>query len=74
MLKKQKEKFLAWYECRDLVSAMDGLGSYFAKELKFRMEKTIKSYGIRDEEFEEFTRALEVTSGKILKSGFCRPR
>ncbi len=67
MLKKQKEKFLAWYECRDLVSAMDGLGSYFAKELKFRMEKTIKSYGIRDEEFEEFTRALEVTSGKILK-------
>ena len=49
MLKKQKEKFLAWYECRDLVSAMDGLGSYFAKELKFRMEKTIKSYGIRDE-------------------------
>ena len=25
MLKKQKEKFLAWYECRDLVSAMDGL-------------------------------------------------
>lgn len=67
MLQKQKEKFLAWYECRDLVSAMDGLGSYFAKEMKFRMEKTIKSYGIRDEEFEDFTHALEVTSGKILK-------
>ena len=67
MLKKQKEKFLAWYECRDLVPAMDGLGSYFAKELKFRMEKTIKSYGIRDEAFEDLTHAIEVTSGKILK-------
>ncbi|HIS67889.1 MAG TPA: glutamyl-tRNA reductase [Candidatus Gallacutalibacter stercoravium] len=67
LLQQQEEKFLAWYECRDLIPRVDKLGRYLAQETTARVAGDAQRLGITEEQRGALTQLLEASAGKVLK-------
>jgi glutamyl-tRNA reductase len=67
MLTEQKNKFMNWYECRDLIPATGRIADYIAEEVDLRVGAVVKDLGLDKGQNEELTSAIDSAAGKVMK-------
>lgn len=67
LLRQEQARFEAWEACRDLIPRVDGLGTYMAGEVDFRVRSVVKELRLPEGQSRELTQAVESAAGKVLK-------
>ena len=67
MLAEQENRFINWYECRDLLPRLDDLAAYFGSEVTGRLGGALNSMSLEAGSRAELSDALEDTCGKVFK-------
>ncbi len=66
ILRQEIQSFFDWYQCRDLVPKIQGIGANTAAELVWRMGKYLKEINLPDADKENLQKHLEETAGKVI--------
>ncbi|MEA4965433.1 MAG: glutamyl-tRNA reductase [Oscillospiraceae bacterium] len=67
LIREQKEKFMVWAQCRDLIPAVDELGGFLAEEAVWRTGGAVKALGLTADAQTKLTDAVSVSAGSVLK-------
>ncbi len=66
ILRQEIQSFFDWYQCRDLVPRIQGIGTKTAEELVWRMGKYLKEINLPNTDKENLQKHLEETAGKVV--------
>lgn len=66
ILRQEIQSFFDWYQCRDLVPKIQGIGANTAAELVWRMGKYLKEINLPDADKENLQKYLEETARKVV--------
>jgi len=66
ILRQEIQSFFDWYQCRDLVPKIQGIGANTAAELVWLMGKYLKEINLPDADKENLQKYLEETAGKVV--------
>lgn len=66
ILRQEIQSFCDWYQCRDLVPKIQGIGANTAAELVWRMGKYLKEINLPDADKENLQKHLEETARKVI--------
>jgi len=67
LLHEEEEKYVSWYECRDLIPLTGKLAQYMANETDLRVGSLVKKIGLSQQQNEELTDAIDKAAGNVLR-------
>lgn len=66
ILRQEIQSFFDWYQCRDLVPRIQGIGTETAAELVWRMGKYLKELNLPETDQENLQKHLQETAEKVI--------
>ncbi|MDD6212950.1 MAG: glutamyl-tRNA reductase [Clostridiales bacterium] len=67
LLEEQLQEYIKWYEGRDLIEQVNEIGQKSAEDVYWRMGRTVKNLGLKDEESQVLEDAVCSASRKVVE-------